>query len=266
VTLTPSDSSISITEKAVESVMATKKSLKESDSVGKKKILTLARNLFWQNGYQGVSMRDLARAYGCQPANLYNHFKTKESILFEVLLEEMEQIIRPISHLKDAEDGDPISQLRFIISSHLRITLSHRRSAKMLFDVALGNLSSADRKVIISMRDTYDSIIRKVIQRGQKKGIFLSQNEKLIGFMVSSMITRTRIWFQPRKGVTIDELADFIFQFALHGLLTTDGIAKAFGESVISDQSGSEGSLGPSPGIFSTGRRSTRTRGRSRNV
>ncbi len=243
-----------------------KNSLKESNSVGKKKILTLARNLFWQNGYRGVSMRDLAKAYGCQPANLYNHFKTKESILFEVLLEEMEQIIRPISHLKDAEDGDPISQLRFIISSHVGITLSHRRSAKMLFDVALGNLSSADRKVIISMRDNYDRIIRKVIQRGQKKGIFLPHNEKLVGFMISSMITRSRIWFHPRKGVTIDQLADFIFQFALRGLLTTDGIAKVFGESMIPDRSGSEDACTRSHGILGTGRRIKGTRSRSKNV
>ena len=233
--LTPSDSSFAITQKA-DAVMTPGNSLKKSNSVGKMKILALARNLFWKNGYNGVSMRDLARAYGCQPANLYNHFKTKESILFEVLLEEMEQIIRPISHLQEQDDGDPLSQLRFIISSHLRITLSHRRSAKMLFDVALGNLSHADRKIIISMRDTYDSIIRKVIQRGQEKGIFLSHNEKLVGFMISSMITRSRIWFHPRKGVTINELADFIFQFALRGLLMADGVQAGFGDSGISEQ------------------------------
>lgn len=220
--------------------MTTKNSLKKSNSVGKKKILTLARSLFWKNGYSGVSMRDLARAYGCQPANLYNHFKTKESILFEVLLEEMEQIIRPISHLKDEDNGDPLSQLRLIISSHLRIALSHRRSAKMLFDVALGNLSQADRKVIISMRDAYDNIIRKVIQRGQEKGIFSSHDQKLVGFMISSMITRSRIWFHPRKGVTINELADFIFQFALRGLLMTDGIQAGFTDSGISEQSESK--------------------------
>jgi AcrR family transcriptional regulator len=242
--------------------MTTKKKPAQSNSLGKKKILTLARNLFWQNGYQGVSMRDLARAYGCQPANLYNHFKTKESILFEVLLEEMEQIIRPISHLIDAEAGDPVSQLRFIISSHLKITLSHRRSAKMLFDVALGHLSPADRKVIISMRDTYDSIIRNVIRRGQEKGIFLSHDEKLVGFMISSMITRTRIWFHPRKGVTIDELADFIFQFALNGLLTAEGMAAAYSESAISDQSGFDSSDRSSPEILSSWRRKAGPRSR----
>jgi TetR/AcrR family transcriptional regulator, cholesterol catabolism regulator len=199
---------------------------KEGNGVRKKKILALARQLFWQNGYSSVSMRDLARAYGCQPANLYNYFKTKESILFEVLLEEMEQIVQPISHLEHEEDGNPVDQLRFIISSHLKVTLSHRRSAKTLFDVALGSLLPANRKVIVSMRDTYDRTIRSVVQRGQEKGLFMPYDEKLVGFMISSMVTRSRIWFHPKKGVTVDELADFIFRFALTGIQSTDGVQK----------------------------------------
>jgi AcrR family transcriptional regulator len=184
----------------------------------RKKILESAGVLFWKKGYPGTSMVDLANACACKPANLYNYFKTKEEILFEVLLEEMEQIIRPIQGLEDDEAGDPADQLRDIITTHLKVTLSRRRSAKTLFDVALDSLSPANRKVIVSMRDTYDRIIRKVIRRGQKRGIFLPQDEKLVGFMISSMITRTRIWFQPKKGVTIDGLADFIFRFALNSI------------------------------------------------
>jgi TetR/AcrR family transcriptional regulator, cholesterol catabolism regulator len=204
--------------------MPNRETQRAGNGVRKKKILALARQLFWQNGYSSVSMRDLARAYGCQPANLYNYFKTKESILFEVLLEEMEQIVQPISHLEHEVDGNPVDQLRFIIESHLKVTLSHRRSAKTLFDVALGNLLPANRKVIISMRDTYDRTIRKVIQRGQEKGLFMPYDQKLVGFMISSMVTRSRIWFHPKKGVTVDELADFIFRFALTGIQSTDGV------------------------------------------
>ena len=206
--------------------MPNRENKREGNGVRKKKILALARQLFWQNGYSSVSMRDLARAYGCQPANLYNYFKTKESILFEVLLEEMEQIVQPISHLEHEEDGNPVDQLRFIIASHLKVTLSHRRSAKTLFDVALGSLLPANRKVIVSMRDTYDRTIRKVIQRGQEKGLFVPYDEKLVGFMISSMVTRSRIWFHPKKGVTVDELADFIFRFALTGIQSLDGVQK----------------------------------------
>jgi AcrR family transcriptional regulator len=206
--------------------MPNRENKKEGDGFRKKKILALARNLFWKNGYNSVSMRDLARAYGCQPANLYNYFKTKESILFEVLLEEMEQIIQPISHLEDQMDGNPLDQLHFIISSHLKITLGHRRSAKTLFDVALDSLSPADRKIIVSMRDTYDRIIRGVIHRGQEAGLFATYNEKLVGFMISSMITRSRVWFHPKKGVTVEELADFIFRFALTGIMAAQGVEK----------------------------------------
>ncbi len=184
----------------------------------KKRILAHARSLFWQKGYSSVSMRDLALAYGCQPGNLYHYFETKESILFAVLLEEMEQIIEPIAHLEQEEEGNPVAQLHFIISSHLKVTLSYRRSAKTLFDVALDHLSPANRKVIISMRDKYDRIIRKVIRRGQDKGFFTSCNEKVLGFMISSMITRSRIWFHPNKGVTAEELSDFIFRFTLRGI------------------------------------------------
>jgi len=206
--------------------MPNRENKREGNGVRKKKILALARQLFWQNGYSSVSMRDLARAYGCQPANLYNYFKTKESILFEVLLEEMEQIVQPISHLEHEDDGNPVAQLRFIIGSHLKVTLSHRRSSKTLFDVALGSLLPVNRKVIVSMRDTYDRTIRKVIKRGQEKGLFMPYDEKLCGFMISSMVTRSRIWFHPKKGVTVDELADFIFRFALSGIQSPEGMQK----------------------------------------
>ncbi|MEW6531293.1 MAG: TetR family transcriptional regulator [Thermodesulfobacteriota bacterium] len=195
--------------------------------VRKKRILALARNLFWQKGYHSVSMRDLAHAYGCQPANLYNYFKTKESILFEVLLEEMEQIIQPIAHIEAEEDGDPVEQLRLIIFGHLNVTLSYRRSAKTLFDVALGSLSPRDRKVIVSMRDTYDRIIRKVIKRGQERGLFVSCDEKVAGFMIASMITRTRIWFHPGKGLTVAELAQFIFRFTLRAIGAREEVERA---------------------------------------
>jgi AcrR family transcriptional regulator len=182
------------------------------------KMLETARRLFWEKGYYAASMRDIAISYGCRPANIYNFFSDKEEILFEVLREEMEQIIHPIKHLEEDEDTSPIEQLRFIIESHLKVTLSYRRSAKLLFDVALDSLSPEKRKKIIEFRDTYDRIIRKVIRRGIDTGYLPEVDVKLAGFMIASMITRTRIWFHPKKERSVSDLADFIFKFALNGL------------------------------------------------
>jgi hypothetical protein len=49
-------------------------------------------------------------------------------------------------------------------------------------------------------------------------GYFPKVDVRLAGFMIASMITRTRIWFHPKKGVSVSELADFISEFALNGL------------------------------------------------
>jgi len=183
-----------------------------------RKILDKARTLFWRKGYISTSMRDIAAAYGCKPANIYNFFPNKEEILFEVLREEMEQIIDPIRHLEEDNATTPEEQLRLVIASHLKLTLSYRRSAKLLFDVALNNLSWAKRKKIVDLRDTYDRIIRKILRRGMDAGFFREVDEKIAGFMLASMITRTRLWYHPKKGISVSDLADFIFEFALNGL------------------------------------------------
>ncbi len=184
----------------------------------RRKMLNIARRLFWEKGYGATSMSDIGESYGCRPANIYNFFSDKEQILFEVLREEMEQIIHPIKHLEEDTQANPIEQLRYIIECHLKVTLSYRRSARLLFDVALDNLSPDKRKQIIDLRDTYDRIIRKVIRRGIEQGYWPEVDVKLAGFMIASMITRTRIWFHPQKGVSVGELSDFIFKFALNGL------------------------------------------------
>ena len=181
-------------------------------------MLEAARRLFWEKGYNATSMREIAIAYGCRAANIYNFFSDKEEILFEVLREEMERIINPIKHLEEDDGSSPIEQLKLIIESHLKVTLSYRRSAKLLFDVALDSLSPDKRKKIIDFRDTYDRIIRKAIRRGIDTGYFPEVDVRLAGFMIASMITRTRIWFHPKKGVSVSELADFISQFAFNGL------------------------------------------------
>jgi hypothetical protein len=135
-----------------------------------------------------------------------------------VLREEMEQIINPIKHLEEDDGTSPIEQLKFIIESHLKVTLSYRRSAKLLFDVALDSLSPDKRKKIVDFRDTYDRIIRKVIRRGIDTGYLPEVDVRLAGFMIASMITRTRIWFHPKKGVSVSELTDFISKFTFNGL------------------------------------------------
>lgn len=51
----------------------------------KEKIFDVSIDLFSEHGYDGVSIRRIARAVGIKESSIYNHFKSKESILDEIL-------------------------------------------------------------------------------------------------------------------------------------------------------------------------------------
>ena len=64
-------------------------------------IMSKARALFGKKGYNNTTVRDIANAYGCEPANIYNFFPSKEDILFEILSIEMEAIVEPIREITE---------------------------------------------------------------------------------------------------------------------------------------------------------------------
>ena len=185
----------------------------------KSQIIPKARVIFWRKGYHSTSMREIAKSVGCKPANLYNYFPSKEQLLFEVLYEETKQLISLIAHLEDDEKTHPVEQLRILIKNQISLLMGSRRPSKLLFDMEFEKLLPAKRKIIIGLRDRYDVILRKIIRRMINAGVIPPVDEKMAGFCIVSMVVRSRLWFSPKGKLTVDEVAEYLFRFALFGLL-----------------------------------------------
>ena len=67
-------------------------------------ILDQAADLFARNGYDGVSLRDIARAAGIQESSIYNHFSGKAEIL-EKLYDEFILYVPQTRPSEDALDA-----------------------------------------------------------------------------------------------------------------------------------------------------------------
>lgn len=73
----------------------------------KEKIFDISIDLFSQFGYDGVSIRQIAKEVGIKESSIYNHFKSKESILDEILdyyISKMTEEEIPISKASDNLD------------------------------------------------------------------------------------------------------------------------------------------------------------------
>ena len=181
-------------------------------------ILEEAGRLFWSKGFDRTSMRDMAAACGCTQGNIYNHFRSKEEILYVVILKEMKRLIDMIQPLENDYNTSPVEQLRVFIERHVEHTLAPPKGEMLHFDIEMRYLSPPRQAEIIQLRDTYDRILIKIIRRGVDAGLFDKVDEKLFNCAIASMIVRARVWYSLGGRLSLPELSNGILKLFLNGL------------------------------------------------
>ncbi|MBN2239910.1 MAG: TetR family transcriptional regulator [Dehalococcoidales bacterium] len=184
----------------------------------KNEILEVARKLFWEKGYDGTSLKDIGSACGFENTNIYYYYKNKEEILFEALRIELDSLVNGTKHLKKPDSGNPVERLKRFIDIELKKHLGEHRLQGMLIDSELNNLTPEHRNEVVSLRDEHDDILSQIISDGIGQRYFREVNVKLTVYTVSSAIIRSRIWFSPTGSVSIQDYADFIFQFTFNAI------------------------------------------------
>ena len=126
--------------------------------------------------------------------------------------------INPAKYLLEDNDTGPVEQLRALIKKHVSITLREVKTADVLFETELRHLPKVKQKEIIELRKEFELILQQVIQRGVDAGVFIECDVQLVSFHIIAMIVRTRLWFSQRGRLSVDEIADTIFDLVLHGI------------------------------------------------
>jgi AcrR family transcriptional regulator len=78
---------------------------------GRARVLYEAREFFLKRGYAEVSMQQIADAAGMTKAALYYHFRDKDDLFGQVIVEEMSQQRRSVEQLIDSASGTITEQL-----------------------------------------------------------------------------------------------------------------------------------------------------------
>ena len=87
----------------------------------KEKIFDVSIDLFSQHGYDGVSIRQIAKEVGIKESSIYNHYQSKESILESILSYYINEMIKeeaPIMQPNEKLDMDSISIKKEAIDSY----------------------------------------------------------------------------------------------------------------------------------------------------
>ena len=178
------------------------------------RILEVGLVLFARAGFFGTSIRDIGRALGLKPANLYDHFSSKEHLLAELVRLGHDEHLRALQRaLLDAEPG-PVGQMQALVTAHVRLHADYA----MLAVVANNEMHALSRDLVapaLALRRQAEALLLDVVSRGIEAGVFDTPDAFLAGAAIGGMGMRVAHWYRAGGDLSIDRLCQVYTELAL---------------------------------------------------
>lgn len=163
-----------------------------------------AVSLIARLGYEAMSMRQLAAEVGVQAAALYRYFPTKEDLLFTLMREHMEGLLKAWEAARPAT-ADPVTRLAAYVENHIAFHIE-RRHATHVSNMELRSLSHERLTQVLKMRTTYEKELRTVLRDGAETGLFQVDDTGLTAMALIQMMTGVIVWFRPGERLSVAEV------------------------------------------------------------
>ncbi len=183
----------------------------------KHEIVAVAASLFNEKGYKAVSMRDIATAMDIKAASLYNHIKSKQEILSEIILKVAKEFTEGMENVV-VENTSAINKIEKVIELHIDITVNHSEAL-----AALNNdwmyLEAEDLQAFIKMREAYEENFRIIIKQGMDAGEIKPYHPEVILFSILSTLRTLYLWYQKRGKLDVNVLKKDMVSVLIKGIV-----------------------------------------------
>ncbi len=179
-------------------------------------IIDAAAQVFREKGYDGATLRDIAKEAGLLPGSLYYHIRSKEELLRLIV----EQPIRDLhAHLEEivASEASPAQKLAQALAAQLRAFDTHY---PYLF-VHLHNLLQVDtmHPDMQKRAKRYEAFWQQILTQGVKIGEFpLDVDVKVTAFAIIGMCNWMHRWYRRDGRLSIEEIIQQFSRLVLAGL------------------------------------------------
>jgi AcrR family transcriptional regulator len=184
-----------------------------------REICRIAARVFYEKGYDGASMQDIAQAVDLTKAGLYHHVGSKDRLLFEIMNYGMDILDETVlERVKDI--ADPREKLRQTIIGHIDLIVRARDLEITVILHENRSLKGALRKKINARKRNYIHYLEGLIGQVQERaGTRPAISPRLAAFALLGMINWLYQWFRPEGPTRQNELAEAYVDFFFRGLL-----------------------------------------------
>jgi AcrR family transcriptional regulator len=164
-----------------------------SDITGPR-VRAAALKLFAAHGFAAVSMRQIAAEVGVQAGALYLYTPDKQSLLFDLLRDHMQDVLD--AWAAEEKPEGPVSQLETFTRFHIRYHLERPEKVFISY-MELRNLEPDNFEALGAMRREYENALESILKQGQDERLFDVDDTKLTTLALISMLNGVTSWYKP---------------------------------------------------------------------
>jgi AcrR family transcriptional regulator len=177
-------------------------------------ILNAALAAFGEKGFNGASMRDVARGAGTSLSNLYNYFPSKSGLLAEVLRRANDELYARVRQAV-ADAGDAAGpRLRDAVRAYVGFVVDHQVAAVVAIS-EVRYLTGADRERLVAARDSTEAVFAEIVAQGASNGEFRTPYPADAARSIVSLCSSVSTWYRPDGRLSRGQLAEQHARYAL---------------------------------------------------
>ncbi|NEV00182.1 TetR/AcrR family transcriptional regulator [Bradyrhizobium uaiense] len=173
--------------------------------------------LIFERGYEAMSLRQLAAEVGIQAGSLYNHISTKQDLLFDLVQDHINDLLRELDLALEGK-ADPVEKLRAFVAFHVSYHMTRKREV-FIANSELRSLEAKNYDAVVALRGAYERRLAQILTEGVTEGVFEVVDIQVATFAIISLLTGLCTWYRPGGRLTRDAI------IAAHEKLVLSGVA-----------------------------------------
>lgn len=173
--------------------------------------------LIFEHGYEAMSLRQLAAEVGIQAGSLYNHISTKQELLFDLVQDHINDLLRELDLALEGK-ADPVEKLRAFVAFHVTYHMTRKREV-FIANSELRSLEPKNYDAVVTLRGAYEQRLAQILTEGAADGVFEVVDVQVATFAIIALLTGLCSWYRPGGRLTRDAI------IAAHEKLVLSGVA-----------------------------------------
>lgn len=173
--------------------------------------------LIFEHGYEAMSLRQLAAEVGIQVGSLYNHISTKQALLFDLVQDHMNELLRQLDAALEGKD-EPVERLRAFVAFHVGYHMTRKREV-FIANSELRSLDPRNYQAVVALRSAYEGRLSEILSQGVASGAFEVVDVQVATFAILSLLTGLCNWYRPGGRLSKEAI------IAAHEKLVLSGVA-----------------------------------------